>query len=83
MRWAAIVCVLAGCIHDDLVHCSDGTACPVGKVCDLVQSVVRHAGSDRCTPEACDDGNEIDGDGCAHDCSSDDGEAQSCSGDSP
>src|SRR5689334_13717590 len=34
MRWAALFCVLVGCVHDNLVPCADGTACPVGTVCD-------------------------------------------------
>ncbi|HTL35448.1 MAG TPA: kelch repeat-containing protein [Kofleriaceae bacterium] len=34
MRSALLACLLVGCIHDDLVHCADGNACPVGLVCD-------------------------------------------------
>jgi cysteine-rich repeat protein len=38
VRFALLMFVFAtsACLHDDLVDCGDGTACPVGKACDPV-----------------------------------------------
>ncbi|MFN0251626.1 MAG: kelch repeat-containing protein [Kofleriaceae bacterium] len=57
-RWLLLL-TLTGCLHDELVRCADGRACPAGTACDLAhQSCVDPAQLAACdgTPDetACD-----------------------------
>src|SRR5205814_474942 len=64
--------VLAACAgHPDATVCSTGIICPAGTQCAAAQPVciTNNCGNAKIDPgETCDDGNILDGDGCAHDC---------------
>jgi cysteine-rich repeat protein len=65
-----VACLLASCVHDELVACGDGRLCPVGTACDLVHATcvtpaqttvcAQLVDGDRCdaagTPGICDGG---------------------------
>lgn len=67
-----IVFVVAGCAGQPSSEiCNSGIICPSGTKCAAAQAVclVNDCGDGIVDPnETCDDGNIIDGDGCAHDC---------------
>jgi cysteine-rich repeat protein len=76
--WCRVVVVVAGlgavgCLQPASDLCADGGACPVGLRCGMVGAthvcVPPTCGNDRPDPgEACDDGNNVSGDGCPADC---------------
>src|SRR5690242_12616278 len=74
LAWALLALPLLSCFEPASVLCPSGLVCPEGQLCAANQNVCLK------TPcgngvveadEACDDGNILDGDGCAKDCSSD------------
>ena len=76
-RFTVIVAVAAGlalgaCASDPkTLQCSTGIECPNDTICAAVQPIclTTLCGNGLIDPgEDCDDGNVIDGDGCAHDC---------------
>src|SRR5581483_4963614 len=76
---ASIACVLVGiaaCASSDVEVCgTSGVLCPSGTHCAAVQGIclpdTNTCGDGRKdSGEACDDGNNLDGDGCSADCKS-------------
>jgi cysteine-rich repeat protein len=74
-----IAAVITACASPGATQCEQtGVLCPVGTHCAAAQPIciadVKSCGDahiDRDQGEVCDDGNNIDGDGCSHDCLSD------------
>jgi len=69
----AAAVVLGGCLHAATTTCDNGDLCPAGLRCagpgDSKICVPPNCGNSRIDPgEACDDGNNISGDGCPADC---------------
>jgi cysteine-rich repeat protein len=66
--------MLAGCLRAATAECDNGSVCPAGFRCagpDVGRRcILASCGNDRIDPgEACDDGNNVSGDGCPADCS--------------
>src|SRR3569623_596466 len=89
--WFALVgsLVAAGCVPPSSVQCPGGLVCPAGTSCAAKQSVCikglcGNGIVDTAAGEACDDGNNLDGDGCSADCKSDEtcgnGSVDACKG---
>ncbi|WP_407736581.1 DUF4215 domain-containing protein [Hyalangium sp.] len=72
--WALLMIPLASCLELGSKKCVDGLECPEGTRCAANEAVCI---STSCgdgevqADEQCDDGNLRDGDGCSHDCRSD------------
>jgi cysteine-rich repeat protein len=65
--------VFSGCLQVASVDCPDGAVCPGGFRCgmagDILVCIPPACGNGRLDPgEACDDGNNVSGDGCPADC---------------
>jgi cysteine-rich repeat protein len=72
--WVLAVVAFSGCFAPGAVDCPGGAVCPAGLRCAESDSVVlcvpERCGDGHLDPgEACDDGNNISGDGCQADCS--------------
>ena len=67
--------VLGGCLRSASVDCPNGGVCPAGLRCGMARGILvcipPACGNGRYDPgEACDDGNNVSGDGCPADCTS-------------